>query len=241
LDEDLKSANAREPSESQRDFTGLDFRAWVYDMRHPDEAYDAGPRGRTHPSGSGFDRYLLYPDLSPGERSYLRLQAGLSLLNLVSPQLIGHDWLPGVNPWDGRGFLWNFGLVHHLTPFGYELGGDFLVRRGKWSWFFNVQGLVNGDMALPGLSGELFRYPVNVGAAEVLITCGASAWLQPDDLLYRTTSIAPGGAMFFGAAVPLRWSLELFGEADAKTPGWMAGNVYLDAAVQARAGLQLKL
>ncbi len=241
FDADLLQANRNETRESQRDFTGLDFRAWVYDMRHPHEAYQDSPRGRIHPSGSGFDRYLLYSDLSANERGYLRLQAGLSLLNLVSPQMIGRDWLPGENPWGGQAFLWNFGLMHHLTPFGYDVGGDFLVRRGKWSWVFTAQGLVNGEMLLPGLGGELYRYPLMAGSTEVFVTCGASAWLQPEDQLYQTTSVLPGASAKIGAAVPLRWSLELFGEADAKTAGWVAGNVYLDAALQARAGLQLRL
>jgi hypothetical protein len=241
LDGELKSANLREPRQSQRDFTGLDFRAWVHDMRHPEEAYADSPRGRPHPLGNGFDRYLLYSDLSPGEVSYLKLQTGLSLLNFVSPQFIGRDWLPGKNPWTGEGFLWNFGLTHHLAPFGYSVGGDYLVRRGKWSLAFTAQGFVNGETVLPGLGAEVFRYPVSVGTTPVYVTCGATAWMQPEDQSYRTSTPEAGGAVKVGAAVPLRWSLEIFGEADAKTPGFMAGNVYLDAAVQARAGLQLKL
>ena len=240
-DKDLEKADRAETIESQRDFTGLDFRAWVYDMRHPDEAYGAGPRGRTHVTGSGFDRYLLYPDLTAGERDYLRLQAGLSLLNLVSPQMFGSDWLPGTVPWDGAGILWNFGLVHHLTPFGYEVGGDLLVRRGKWSWAFSAQGLVNGAMALPGIGGELYRYPLEAGRTHVFLTGGVSAWLQPQDQLYRTTSVQPGAAARVGAALPLWSAVEVFAEADAKTAGWVAGNVYLDAAAQGRAGLQLRL
>jgi hypothetical protein len=43
-DGDLRDMNAKETRESQRDFTGFDFRAWVHDMRHPDEAYADGPR-----------------------------------------------------------------------------------------------------------------------------------------------------------------------------------------------------
>ena len=243
FESDLKDANLKENRESQRDFTGLDFRAWVYDMRHPGEAYKDGPRGRARQpgAGAGFDRYLLYSDLTANERDYLRLQAGLSLLNFVSPQFLGVDWLPGENPWTREAFLWNFGLIHHLTPFGFGVGGDFLVRRGKWSWAFTGESFVNGKMALPGLSGELFRYPVMAGATEVFLTCGASAWLQPEDQLYFTSSVLPGASATLGAAVPLRWSLELFGEADAKTAGWVPGNVYLDAAVQARAGLQARL
>jgi hypothetical protein len=242
IDAELEEANRDEPQVSQRDFTGLDFRAWVYDMRHPDEPYQDSPRGRPHPpDGVGFDRYLLYTDLSSGERDYLRLQTYLSLLNLVSPQLVGYDWLPGTSPWDGRGLLWNFGLVHHLTPFGYQVGGDVLVRRGRWSWAFSASGMVNGEMALPALEAQLFRYPIGIRRRNLYVTCDGSAWLQPDDQRYRTTSVLPGGAALINAAYPLQPYLELFVEADAKTPGWVAGNVYLDAAVQGRAGLQLRL
>jgi hypothetical protein len=240
-DGELQRANLREPGQSQRDFTGFDFRAWVHDMRHPEEAYEDGPRGRSHPLGNGFDRYLLFSDLSAGEVSYLKLQTGLSLLNFVSPQYFGRDWLPGKNPWTGGGFLWNFGLTHHLTPFGYAVGGDYLARSGIWSLAFTAQGFVNGQTVLPGLGAEVFRYPASVGTTPVYLTFGATAWMQPEDQAYRTSSPEAGGAVKVGAAVPLRWSLEIFGEADAKTPGFMAGNVYLEAAVQARAGLQFKL
>lgn len=241
FDPELESADGRETAESGRDFTGLDFRAWVYDMRRPDQPYAEGPRGRVHPSGSGFDRYLKYSDLTPGERSYLRLQAGLSLLNLVSPQMIGRDWLPGTNPWDGGGLLWNFGLVHLLTPFGYGLGGDVMVQRGKWSWVMGARGYVNGEMALPGLEAELFRFPMAAGGKRLFLTLGASAWLQPREQLYRTTSFRPGASALAGLAVPLTTALELYAEADAKSPGWVPGVVFLGAAAQGRAGIQLRL
>lgn len=242
LDGDLRDMNAKETRESQRDFTGFDFRAWAHDMRHPDEAYADGPRAGGHPSGGeGVDRYLLYSDLTAGERLYLKLQAGLSLLNFVSPQFFGRDWLPGRAPWTGEAFLWNFGLLHHLTPFGYEVGGDFLLRRGKWSWAFTAQGFVNGEMVLPGASAELFRYPAMLGSFEIFLNGGLSVWMQPADQKYLSADALPGMAGSIGAAIPLISSLELFGEADAKTQGWVAGNVNLDPALQARAGLQLKL
>ena len=91
LDGEIRDMDAKEVNESQRDFTGLDFRAWVHDLRRPGEKYAAGPRGRTHPSGSGFDRYLLDADLTEGERGFLKLQAGLSLLNLISGGHFGID------------------------------------------------------------------------------------------------------------------------------------------------------
>ncbi len=44
-------------SVSRRDFTGLDFTAWVYDLFRPNEAYAA--RGM-HPSGVGIDLSLIH-------------------------------------------------------------------------------------------------------------------------------------------------------------------------------------
>ncbi len=242
-DEDgtLRDANQREKNVSQRDFTGLDFRAWVHDLRRPDESYAAGPRGRTHPAGSGFDRYLLDSDLTPGEKTFLKWQAGLSILNLMSGEHLGIDWMPGSNPWTGSGYLWNFALTHHLTSFGYTVGGEFLARQGKANWVFTVDGLLNAKLFLPALGAELFRYPVALGRKQVYLSGNLSAWLQPEDQLFHTSSVEPGAMALAGAAVPLGQYLEFFAEADAKTAGWVAGNAYLDAALQARAGLQLRL
>lgn len=242
IDQDIAEMEAGETSMGTRDFTGPDFTAWVYDLRRPDEGYAEGPRGRVHPSGTGgFRRYLATSDLTGEEKDYLRLQAMLSLLNFASPQFWGPDWLPGTLPWNGRGVLWNAGLAHHLTPFGYEIAGDVLLRRGKWAWVFTVQALVNSKMPLPGLSAEIFRYPRLVGRKTVYLTAAASAWLQPADLRFDAGDVLPGGSMLAGLSVPLVGGLEAWIEADAKTQGWVAGNVHLDPALQARAGLQLKL
>jgi hypothetical protein len=240
-DGELRDDNAMEKLESQRDFTGLDYRAWIHDLRNPGEAYAAGPRGRTHPSGSGFDRYLLNSDLTPGERHFLQWQAGLSLLNMVSGEHWGADWLPGINPWSGEGYLWNFGLTHHLTSFGYAVGAEFLARQGKASWMFTAQGMANAQLVLPCLGAELFRYPVALGRKQLFLSGTLSAWLQPEGQLFHTASVSPGAYALAGAALPLGQYLEIFAEADAKTPGWVPGNVYLDAAVQGRAGVQLRL
>jgi hypothetical protein len=242
IDGDISDMERRETSMADRDFTGPDFTAWVHDLRRPEAAYDAGPRGRAHPSGAaGFRRYLASDDLTGGERDYLRLQAGLSLLNFASPQYWGHDWMPGSLPWGGPGLLWNAALIHHLTPFGFSLGSEVFLRQGKWCWILGVQGLVNAGTALPGLSAELFRYPLAVGRRTLFLTGGASAWLQPEDLLFRTDEVKPGGAVVAGIAVPVLGGLEAWMEGDAKTDGWVPGNVYLDAAAQARAGLQWRL
>lgn len=241
FDQQLMDANAKESKVSQRDFTGLDYRAWVHDLRRPDAAYGAGPRGRTHPTGSGYDRYLLYSDLTAGERDFLQLQAGLSVLNVLSGQHLGWDWFYGTNPFSGQAYLWNVGLTHHLTPFGFAVGADFLARQGKAAWVFTAQGLASAGMVLPCLGAELFRYPVAVGAKPLFLSASASAWLQPDDLRFRDDAAEPGASILAGVAFPVGQWLEIFAEGDAKTAGWVPGNAYLDAALQGRAGLQLRL
>jgi hypothetical protein len=242
IDGDIADMERRERSMADRDFTGPDFTAWVHDLRRPEAAYGAGPRRRAHPSGeAGFRRYLASDDLTGGERDYLRLQAGLSLLNFTSPQFWGHDWMPGSLPWGGPGLLWNASLIHHLTPFGFSVGGEVFLRQGKWSWILGAQGLVNAGMALPGLSAGLFRYPLAVGRRTLFLTGEVSAWLQPEDLLFRADESRPGGALLAGVSVPLLGGLEAWVEADAKTDGWVPGNVHLDEAVQGRGGLQWSL
>lgn len=240
-DYSLRDANAKEADPRQRDFTGLDFRAWVHDLRHPDEPYAAGPRGRTHPSGTGFDRYLMDSDLTVDEKHFLKLQAGLSLLNLVSGQHLGWDWLPATSPWTGQGYLWNFGLTHHLTPFGYAVGGEFLARQGKADWVFTAQGLANAKLVLPCLGAELFRYPFALGREPVYLSLSLTGWLQPEDQRFRAGSAEPGAYALLGAAFPLGQNLEIFAEGDAKTDGWVPGVVYLDAAAEGRLGLQIRL
>lgn len=242
IDEEIGEMEAKERSMGSRDFTGPDFTAWVHDLRRPDEGYADGPRGRVHPSGTGgYRRYLTTDDLTEEERDYLRLQAILSLLNFTSPQYWGPDWLPGVLPWDGRGILWNAGLAHHLTPFGYEVAGDLFLRRGKWAWVITLQALVNSRKPLPGLSAEIFRYPTMVGRKTVYLTGAASAWIQPEDLRFDARDVLPGGALLAGLSIPLAGGLEAWFEGDAKSEGWVPGNVHLDPAVQARAGLALRL
>ena len=242
LDKELRGMEAEEADMDDRDFTGPDFSAWVYDLRRPDEPYGEGPRGRPHPSGTpGYRRYLASSDLTGAERDYLRLQAVLSLLNFASPQYWGPDWLPWDLPGSGRGMLWNAGLVHHLTPFGYSLGGDLFLKRGKWAWVLGVQGYVNSDWVSPGISGQLFRYPLQVGRQVVCLTGEASAWLQPEDLRFDAPGMLPGGSMLAGLALPFAGGIELWAEVDAKSEGWVPGNVYLDPAVQARAGLAWRL
>src|SRR6185369_11033773 len=120
--------NAKEGANvPKRDFTGLDFTAWVYDLHRPDEPYAA--RG-VHPSGVGIDRYIRYSDLSDAEKSYLRLQGYLQVLNLIDPNLFGFTRFTarrraGTDGADGAApprppIEWMLSAFHLLAPFGFD-------------------------------------------------------------------------------------------------------------------------
>jgi len=188
---------------SRRDFTGHDFTAWVYDLFRPNEPYAA--RG-VHPSGVGIRRYIRESDLTDAERSYLRRQGRLSLINLVDPYLF-----------DYYGGRFNLTASHLLTPFGYSIDANVFLRNPKL--FVRVHDYVNHERNLPGVDatyGGRFRLAL---------------WRQPDHLQFRDRGGRLGGLV--SARVRRgKW----FAKLEAKSAGWVEGNVHLDKSVSVRAG-----
>jgi hypothetical protein len=215
----------------RRDFTGLDCNGWVYDLHRPDEPYQA--RG-THPSGVGIDRYRTWSGLSPAEQRYLRTQAWLSLLNGLDPQAFG--WRAFLHRRaDGRLLAWNAALRHLPTSFGYQIRGDVYLRSDTYRLAAGLQANVNGARVLPGVEASVLRHRLGEGAP-LALSLRLAAWLQPDDQRFDSTTAAPGGL----ATVRLLWEgarVQPFVELEGKSAGWVAGNVYLDANLSARAGL----
>jgi len=188
---------------SRRDFTGHDFTAWVYDLFRPNEPYAA--RG-VHPSGVGIRRYIRESDLTDAERSYLRRQGRLSLINLVDPYLF-----------DYYGGRFNLTASHLLTPFGYSIDGNVFLRNPKL--FVTVHDYVNHERNPPGVDAtfdERFR---------------VALWRQPDHLQFRDRGGRLGG-LVSARAHRGKW----FAELEAKSAGWVEGNVHLDKSVSVRAG-----
>ena len=103
--------NNDENTITERDFTGLDFTAWVYDLFRPDEDYTI--RG-IHPSGVGIDRYIKFSDLTEEEIHFLKRQMDLSLLNFVNRYVLT------VKPFKmkfsplGKEFRLNVRPIHYL-------------------------------------------------------------------------------------------------------------------------------
>ena len=226
---------------SKRDIIGGDYLSWVYDLYRPDEPYLSGLRGRPHPSGVGVDRYIQPSELTGEELRYLKLQGRLILLNLLSPQMFGFDRFRGTDPITHGQFWWNAAVTHHLTSFGTATGLHLFYKEGSTNLVFTYNSYLSRYKYWPGLSVELVRYPMAVGRKILLVSTSASAWLQPCGQRFASTKAQAGYGINLSTAYPFTRHLAWYIECDAKSEGWMAGNVYLDPAVQARTGIILSL
>ncbi len=225
------SENQQRLTVPERDFTGLDCTAWMYDMRRPDEPY-AG-RG-AHPYGEGVDRYRSAEDLTEGERRALRQQALLHLVNLANPHLY---YIDGFDLGDGN--RWVASAGHQTTPFGYllelrvglkvdGLAGVARLRNHIWrkGWLPEV------DVQLVDLGLDPTR--------RLQLQLGGAVWLQPTALRWDAEGARPGGLLRSGLSWRAAPAVDLFVEAEGKSTGWIQGVVALDPSVAVRAGVVLQ-
>ena len=215
---------------SKRDFTGLDCTGWVYDLFRPDEPYAA--RG-VHPSGVGINRYIRYSDLTGKERDFLRRNAIFSSFNLVDPFLLGFDRFH--TTFFGEDVTWNARFSHYLTSFGYTIDANlFWQMRGR-KMFAQLHNGVNDSAYFPGLTLQWLDEPM----WGTLLTVGATLWSQPRG--QRVTE-SNSSMLIDGMArvkYPLTDRVFPYVEVEAKTPGWIAGNVFLDRDVTTWLGFEV--
>lgn len=219
-------------TEMSRDFTGLDCNAWIYDMRRPDEPYEArGP----HPYGEGIDRYRSLEDLSPEEQQALKNQVKLHFINVLNPQLF---YIDGFALPSGGGDRWIASLGQQQTPFGWVIDGRFGLRKGGWSSVAGAHLYVSGERVSPGF--DLVVPDVELWGP-LSVDLGAGLWLQPKELRWDAERLQPGGLLSVRARASLRPGVDAFLALDAKTAGWVMGQEALDAQVGARSGLVVHL
>jgi hypothetical protein len=217
-----------------RDAVGHDFLAWVYDLSRPDEPY----RNRgTHPSGEGIDRYVALSDLTPEERGYLERQGKLSILNLVDPTLFGVSGVTVPNAF-GRGPLkLNVVLGHQLTSFGHSVNTNLFVRQGRANVLAVAHRYANAARTFTGVDVRLLDWPLQAGGHALALTPRVSAWRQPAGQSFRATKADLGGLAALRVDYRQPGRLGAFAEVEAKTAGWVSGNVYLDRNVSVRTGV----
>ena len=217
-----------------RDFTGFDLAAWAYDLWRPNEPYAA--RG-LHPYGNGYDRYIKGTDLTDEQLKWLKKQASLSLINLISPMNIYFNSITLKKYADGSSMQGNFSFRYYPTSFGNSLGLDLMLITPKYNLFVSPHINQNLTHSFPGIEAMLFEYPVAAGRQHFLTTFDVIADLQPASHSFFTAK-----SMFAGyAQATVKWRatkiLYPYISASAKTRGWVKGNPFLSQ----KAGFELGL
>jgi hypothetical protein len=220
--------NQRAVDVQDRDFTGLDCTAWVYDMRRPDEPYAF--RG-AHPVGVGVDRYRSWSDLSREEQRWLKGQARWNLLNLANPHLLG------INAFllaDGGRWIVQGG--HLPTPWGGQVAVRGAYRKADLQLEGEVQANMSGSGVRPGLRGGVRALPVG---ERFRIDLSGGFWLQPEEQRWDAEAMRPGGFLRGDLRVPLGVApqFSVVPGVLLKSEGFMDGVVYLDPMVQGTLGL----
>lgn len=204
-----------------RDFTGWDFTAWVYDLHRPVEHYTN--RG-THRSGVGVDRYILPGELSESEKGYLKVQAVLAFLNFADMNLLGLKPFFLQNVFGGNSGDLAVGLGHVLAPFGFSVSCHSFWRLNCGNAFLAVHHYVNRSGYFPGIEIEIIDVPVHLGAIEhVWMIPRVMAWFQPEAQSFYASKAEIGFLGSVKLAIPLKRTLIAHSVVGGKTKGWVSG------------------
>lgn len=215
-----------------RDFDGLDYTAWVYDLFRPDEPYAA--RG-VHPSGVGINRYITAAELAPSERRFLRQEFYLSLTSFLDPQLFGYRGITlgrsASRPDGDPPLLASADVRHYLTSFGHTISLDFTFRHGRKSLYASLLSQQNQKAWFPGLDVQVAGLPLGSSSRAPCFSPRLMLWTQPSGQNFTTTADTPGGLLAAKIDWPLSRAFRIGAQLEAKTSGWVAGNVALDPAL----------
>jgi hypothetical protein len=225
-----ESFNAIETTIAQRDFTGLDFAGWAYDLFKPNEPYTE--RG-IHPLGNGIDRYIKTSDLTSEELSYLKKQGNLQWLNCLSPMLIGFRSIKLTK----NGLYGNFAVRNYLTSFGNELSCNVYLKNNDYNFFVAYHHAQNYEHAFPSIETQLIDYKKNLGASTLYFSPRLLIGLQPKDQGFKTSKASLLGLAECKLELITKGFIHPYIEVSAKTSGWVAGNEFLSSNISGRIGI----
>lgn len=217
-------------NEEDRDFTGLDCTAWVYDMRRPDEPF--ADRG-AHPYAEGVDRYRSYEDLTEDERAWLEQQFFLNLLNLLNPHLYG---INGVELAGGGRWVAQVGWLP--TPWGYTVDARGGLRLERLHLGLELHAGVAEAGIQPGIDVAWYDIPVT---SWLMVDAGAGGWLQPAAQRWDAAERAPGGRVWADARFSVVDALAIVPGVAAKSEGFVPGDVHLDPSISGSLALRLTI
>jgi hypothetical protein len=216
---------------NSRDFAGLDFTAWVYDLFRPDEPYE--DRG-IHKSGEGVDRYRTTLDLTEAEINYLKLQGYLQMLNFLSPMMYGVKSLP-IGELD-----YNFAMRHYLTSFGMDISANVYLKKKPFNMIFVLHNYANYTNWFPAIEAELIDYPFALGKLQMYLSPRILIGMQPKDQVFKTASPEFLGLLSLRTDFNINNHFLPYIDFTFKTNGWVVGNEFLKANASVRLGTSFR-
>jgi hypothetical protein len=212
-----------------RDFTGVDFTGWIYDLSRPNEAYSE--RG-IHPSGIGIRRYRQTSDLTSEELNYLKKMGKKQWLNVISPTMFFINSIKLNND-----LRFNFAMFHYLTSFGYDAGCNFFFEYKQNKAFIALHNYHNLNNSFYGVEAQLIDKVVTLAKIKLFVTPSLHLWTQPKNQQFRTSDSQFGGKFEVSGSTMLGKSWLPYFTVSAKTPGWVAGDVFLSKNNSFRLGI----
>jgi hypothetical protein len=226
--------NAKEKDIRVRDFTGLDFTGWAYDLFKPDEPYTG--RG-VHPLGNGIDRYIKTTDLTSEELSYLKKQGKLQWLNVISPMMIGIQIIKMTK----NGLYGNFAVRNFLTSFGNDISCNFYLKNHNDNLFFAYHSSQNYQRSFPAIEAQLIDYKKAIGSYSLYFSPRLLVGMQPLEQGFKTSKAAFLALAECKVEMETKSFIHPYIEFSAKTKGWVAGNEFLNSNLSCRVGVISRL
>lgn len=215
-----------------RDFTGLDFAAWAYDLNHPNEPYSA--RG-INPYGNGYDRYIYGNKLTDDQYKWIEKQSMLSYINVISPFNIG---FPKIPLGDNKSF--NFSGRYYPTSFGSQIGLELYYKTSRYNLFVAPHINRNKSHTFFGVEAMAYEQSFSLSGLKFLGTVRTILDMQPKNQEFQTSGTSFTGLI--GGRLSLRASRNFYPYVtiEGKTKGWIAGNPFLDDNVSVKLGLSAR-
>jgi hypothetical protein len=232
-DETIDAIYHDDGGEMSRHIYGYSSINWVYELFRPNEPYSK--RG-VHPSGDGVARYIKLSQLSGSEKDYLLKQSILGVLNFLSPAFYGFSSIP----LGKSGVSGNFTLHHYLTSFGTDTPVELMLKKEDFNIMLTYHNYMNYDNYFFSVEAEIIDYAVKIFGAEVLFSPRVMIGMQPKDQQFKTSAPEFFGLIGLRTDVPVNKNIYIFCDVTAKTPGWIAGNEYLDKNISIAIGVSMR-
>jgi len=221
--------NQNEKTILERDFTGLDFTAWVYDLFRPYESYVQ--RG-VHPSGIGINRYIKPSNLNNEEINYLKTQGYMQILNIISPFTIG------INKINIGSLKYNFAFRYYLSSFGTDIAFYNYFKVNKLNLIIAPHFYKNYNKLFTGFELEVFD--LTFFSNKVLLNSNFQLFSQPKDLYFFANTKFLGYSIKANLNVEIYKNLYLQLGLINKSRGWVAGIVFQDKIFSFYSGISLR-